>query len=110
MEDIASKKMTDDPVIISEQLHSPQNIKNEHDRFVEELDSLISEMIADCATKAPAVNTNKDDTSPSCKTYLCPVSDCVYTCPTMSPHIAALHLQSSHSLNSHETTLKFIVL
>ena len=84
-------------------------MNDDEDRFEEEMDSLISEVSAECSAKAPAVTANKDDTSPLRKTYLCPVSACLYTCPTMSPHIAALHLQSSHA-SSHLAILRFLVL
>ena len=41
--------------------------------------------------------------------YLCPVSDCVYTCPTLQQESASQHLQSSHGYSNSEK-YKFIKL
>ena len=52
---------------------------------------------------------NIKSTNKPTRTYLCPVSDCVFICPTLQDAEAAQHLQSCHG-DSDYTVNKFIKL
>ena len=81
-------------------------------RFDEEIDGLLSKINSKCFVKVDDDAKKKENStinSTTITTYLCPISDCVFTCPINSDENLILHLKSSHGYSNCDG-YKFIVL